>query len=311
MKILYGDNALTQEDKNLIRSIIHNNTITTMQTICEYMETFGLDGKCEAKEQLDLVVDADENDELTPELGEAIWVLWKDPGIQATWDRRGDFQIVESMKYYFKHVKRISEADYMNKDTYTKEEEANYQDDALYARVRTSGIVTEAYDIDGHKFEMYDVGGQRNERRKWIHCFESVTAIIFVAALSEYNQNLFEDGATNRMVEALELFEEICNNKFFGDSSMILFLNKKDLFEEKIKIYDIKASPAFSDYEGGMDYKNGCDYFTKRFMMLNKNPDKTIYSHVTCATDTKNVQVVMDSCKDIILRQNMEASGLM
>ena len=42
----------------------------------------------------------------------------------------------------------------------------------MYSRVRTSGIVTERYNIDGTTFEMYDVGGQRNERKKWIHCFE-------------------------------------------------------------------------------------------------------------------------------------------
>lgn len=49
-------------------------------------------------------------------------------------------------------------------------------------------------------FEMYDVGGQRNERKKWINCFEGVTAVIFVAALSEYDQCLFEDSTVNRMV---------------------------------------------------------------------------------------------------------------
>ena len=43
----------------------------------------------------------------------------------------------------------------------------------------------EEYVIDGVPFVVYDVGGQRNERRKWIHCFNDVTAIIFVAALSE------------------------------------------------------------------------------------------------------------------------------
>merc|ERR1719174_3577782 len=59
-----------------------------------------------------------------------------------------------------------------------------------YARVRTSGIVTERYCIEGSTFEMYDVGGQRNERKKWIHCFDNVTAVIFVAALSEYDQVL-------------------------------------------------------------------------------------------------------------------------
>ena len=62
------------------------------------------------------------------------------------------------------------------------------QQDVLLARIRTSGIATERYTIDGKFFEMYDVGGQRNERRKWIHCFDDVTAVIFVAALSEYDQ---------------------------------------------------------------------------------------------------------------------------
>lgn len=42
------------------------------------------------------------------------------------------------------------------------------------------------------KFRMVDVGGQRSERRKWIHCFENVTSIIFLVALSEYDQILFE-----------------------------------------------------------------------------------------------------------------------
>ena len=41
---------------------------------------------------------------------------------------------------------------------------------------------------------MVDVGGQRSERRKWIHCFENVTSIMFLAALSEYDQYLFESG---------------------------------------------------------------------------------------------------------------------
>jgi len=40
---------------------------------------------------------------------------------------------------------------------------------------------------------MFDVGGQRSERKKWIHCFEGVTAIIFIVALSEYDLTLAED----------------------------------------------------------------------------------------------------------------------
>jgi len=43
---------------------------------------------------------------------------------------------------------------------------------------------------------MFDVGGQRSERKKWIHCFEGVTAIIFIVAMSEYDLMLAEDQNT-------------------------------------------------------------------------------------------------------------------
>lgn len=47
---------------------------------------------------------------------------------------------------------------------------------------------------------MVDVGGQRSERRKWIHCFESVTSIMFLVALSEYDQVLVESDNEVRLV---------------------------------------------------------------------------------------------------------------
>lgn len=108
---------------------------------------------------------------------------------------------------------------------------------------------------------MVDVGGQRSERRKWIHCFENVTSIMFLVALSEYDQVLVESdnevrpalslvmGATgpfggpdanlppfpqNRMEESKALFRTIVTYPWFQNSSVILFLNKKDLLEDKI-----------------------------------------------------------------------------
>ena len=92
------------------------------------------------------------------------------------------------------------------------------------------------------------MGGQRNERKKWIHCFEDVTAIIFFCDASAYNQTLFEDERVNRMHESVTLFEEICNCQWFNDTSIILFLNKSDLFQEKIKKTSLKV--CFDDYEG-------------------------------------------------------------
>ena len=157
---------------------------------------------------------------------------------------------------------------------------------------------------------MYDVGGQRNERKKWIHCFDNVTAVIFVAAVSEYDQVLYEDNTQNRMEEALNLFEEICNSRWFTETSMILFLNKCDLFDKKF--YDVPMSDFFPDYTGGVDITKGYEYILNKFLGKNQSPDsKKIYHHITCATNTDNVRAVFNACKDIILKNNLKGSGFM
>jgi hypothetical protein len=111
-------------------------------------------------------------------------------------------------------------------------------------------------------------------------------------------------------VESINLFKEICNNKYFVDSPIILFLNKVDLFEEKIKKSTIKSIKEFSDYKGKKnDFKAGVSYFKNKFLEKNKHPDtKVIYTHLTCATDTQNVKVVFNACKDILLYDNIKAS---
>lgn len=81
---------------------------------------------------------------------------------------------------------------------------------------------------------MFDVGGQRDERRKWIQCFNDVTAIIFVTACSSYNMVLREDPTQNRLRESLDLFKSIWNNRWLRTISVILFLNKQDLLAEKV-----------------------------------------------------------------------------
>ena len=56
---------------------------------------------------------------------------------------------------------------------------------------------------------MVDVGGQRAERRKWLHSFEHVTSIIFLVAISEFDQTLLEAGGVNRLQESKDLFQTI------------------------------------------------------------------------------------------------------
>ncbi|ETE58604.1 Guanine nucleotide-binding protein G(t) subunit alpha-3, partial [Ophiophagus hannah] len=156
---------------------------------------------------------------------------------------------------------------------------------------------------------MFDVGGQRSERKKWIHCFEGVTCIIFCAALSAYDMVLVEDEEVNRMHESLNLFSSICNHKYFASTSIVLFLNKKDLFQEKITKTNLCV--CFPEYDGPNTFEDAGNYIKKQFLDLNtRKEDKEIYAHLTCATDTQNVKFVFDAVTDIIIKENLKDCGL-
>lgn len=188
MKVIYGEKYTDVERRHAIPTI-HSNIIQAMKTLCEQTIAFDEMTQIKATSDFELIQSLDENDVISIPVGNAIKNLWSDPGMKAVWNRRNEFQIIESVQFYFNKIDVIKMSDYLPD-----------KDDLLYSRVRTSGIVTERYGIDGTTFEIYDVGGQRNERKKWIHCFEGVTAVIFVCAISEYDQKLFEDSSTNRMV---------------------------------------------------------------------------------------------------------------
>lgn len=110
------------------------------------------------------------------------------------------------------------------------------------------------------------------------------------------------------MRESMKLFESVCNNKWFAQTAIMLLLNKRDLFAEKIKKSSLKL--CFEDYEGANTYEETSRFIQKKFSELNKT-SKAIYSHFTCATDTDNVKFVFDSITDVIIKNNLANCGLM
>jgi len=235
-------------------------------------------------------------DELTKQMAEDIKTLWADPAIRAAYEKKSEFQLMDAAQYCFEQVDRFADPDFTPTDN-----------DVLRVRVRTTGIIETTFKIKETKFKMIDVGGQRNERKKWIHCFEDVTAIIYCVALNEFDMNLFEDDQVNRMQESLELFGEICNSKWFTRTSIVLFLNKRDLFKQKIAEKDLTC--LFPDYTGGKDYEAGLKFIQEKFMSMNKNSNKKIFVYPTCATDTQHVRIVFDAAKEIIISQNLARLG--
>jgi len=235
---------------------------------------------------------------LSPAIARDIKMLWADPAIRLVFSRSSEFQLNDSAGYYFDAIDRIALPDY-----------APTEQDVLRSRTKTTGIIETEFAIEGVLFRMVDVGGQRSERKKWMYCFQDVTAVIFCVAMSEYDLKLYEDDTTNRMHESLKLFKEISNTKWFVNTAMILFLNKQDLFKEKIVKTDLTV--AFPEYTGGKNFDSATEYIKKMFLAQSENPKKSIYSHFTCATDTQNVSVVFNAVKDIILNDTLKEAGMM
>lgn len=195
----------------------------------------------------------------------------------------------------------------------------------LQARLRTTGITETLFELGQMNFRMMDVGGQRSERKKWIHCFEGVQCLLFMVALSGYDQCLVEDQnavrmraflafvdwqwtannlSQNQMHEAMMLFESLVNGEWFKRKPIILFLNKIDLFKGKLAISPI--SKHFPDYTGSStDFDAAARYFADRFRGINRIPDREIYIHYTNATDTTLLKATMDSVQDMIIQKNL------
>merc|ERR1711991_45560 len=147
-----------------------------------------------------------------------------------------------------------------------------------------------------------------SERKKWAQCFEDVTAIIFVVAMDGYDMKLYEDENVNRVQEARKLFDDIVNSKWFQSTNIVLFLNKSDLFAEKIKSVDMRV--CFPDYKGGLEYTAASEFLQHKFKKLNRRTGREIYAHITCATDTENVRVVFNAVKETLITRAMRSGGV-
>lgn len=301
MKIIH-EKGYTQEECLQYKPVVYSNAIQSMIAIIRAMGQLKVDfghpdRSDDAKQFFSLAGNADEGD-LSGDLAAIMKRLWKDSGVQHCVGRSREYQLNDSAEYYLNALDRISMPNYIPTEQ-----------DVLRTRVKTTGIVETHFTFKDLHFKMFDVGGQRSERKKWIHCFEGVTAIIFIVAMSEYDLTLAEDQEMNRMMESMKLFDSICNNKWFTDTSIILFLNKKDLFEEKIKKSELKV--CFPEYTGSNTYEEAAAYIQLQFENLNKKRDtKEIYTHFTCATDTNNVQFVFDAVTDVIIKNNLKDCGL-
>ncbi|KAJ7079405.1 heterotrimeric G protein alpha subunit [Mycena belliarum] len=239
---------------------------------------------------------------LSPLKAKAIHQLFQDPVITQLEHMRGDFYLMDNADYFLDAVRRIGKEGYCIQYVPTVA-------DVLHARQATTGISEMHFNMGGLPVHMFDVGGQRAERKQWIQCFESVSSIIFCAALSEYDQVLLEEKHQNRMTESLALFGSVINTYWFKNTSIILFLNKIDVFEAKLQIVPLDVH--FPKYTGDEDNVNEAAAFILDQFMQKNRAGLNVYPHLTQATDTSNIRRVFTSVQENILQNTLKDAAIL
>ena len=301
MNIIHGA-GYSLSDKMHYRRIVHSNVIQCFFAVLDAMEKFQIpfsdQRRLDDAERLCEMVLNLENVGITETMRNLMLVLWHDNGVRSCFARATEYQLNDSAGYFLNSIERVSQFEYIPTE-----------EDVLKSRVRTTGIHETRFVFEGLTFRLVDVGGQRSQRKKWLHCFADVTAVIFCAALSDYDICLEEDYRVNRMNESMELFDSICNNRWLLNTCLILFLNKTDLLQQKIALTPLTI--CFPDYTGPDTYEGAKQYIAYKFRNLRQNKAEEVYIHFTCAIDTQNIQHVFTDISDILIKENQKACRLL
>ncbi|KAH9833406.1 G-protein alpha subunit [Rhodofomes roseus] len=279
MKIIH-QNGYTKAELMTYRTTIYRNLLESAHNIILAMRKIGVDcvhpdNRARTERILDYAVVADSAFNFDEEMARAIYELWQDPIIPAIMDHSSEFYLMDSASYFFTEALRIGTRDYVPTET-----------DVLRARQKSTGITETRFTLGPL----------------------SVTSIIFCTALSEYDQVLLEERNQNRMAESLVLFDSVINSRWFLRTSIILFLNKIDVFKSKLP--KVPLEKYFPEYTGGPDINKAAKYILWRFMQANR-ARLSVYPHLTQATDTSNIRLVFAAVKETILQNALKDSGIL
>ncbi|XP_076461591.1 guanine nucleotide-binding protein G(o) subunit alpha-like isoform X2 [Babylonia areolata] len=256
---------------------------------------------CPAMTPADLRVRLTSLDLYVPQVADAeeLQLLWTDCGVQCCYARRQKFPrdtLPPTAEYFLEAMDRVMCTDYVPS-----------VQDILYIRWPTLGMQEHSFTVDHLHFKVTDVAGQKSLRKKWIHFFEGVTAVLFFVALSGFDQCVEEEPGTNMMQDSLQAFHEVSHNHFLEKTDFILFLNKKDIFMERIRSASITA--CFPKYKGPGTFEASLRHIQEQFLQ-HKPGHKQLYTHVTCAVDVGRMKEVLANVMDKIVDMNVRRAHL-
>ncbi|XP_041988590.1 guanine nucleotide-binding protein G(f) subunit alpha [Aricia agestis] len=332
MRILHVQGFSYSEKAKKVAHIRHN-THESIYDIVRNMPALSIalhNPKNIQSQQYILKIGPDGPLEYTEDYFDHVRALWRDPGVRECYRRSNEYQLLDSAEYFLDRIDLIEKADYVPSDA-----------DILRCRQKTTGIQKIEFKVKVPKsmhggvqeFWMFDVGGQRGERKKWIQVFEGIHAIWFMVACSDFDQTLREDHTQNRLAESLALFEDVWHSRFLLEAGLIVFLNKQDILQAKVSQGRSIARyfPAYDNFQLHADEYTRTKMFIKslfaditmnrrdrrkrsvaaeRFVILEASRARECYFHFTNATDTDNVRTVFRDVHQMILTHILSNIGL-
>uniref|UniRef100_A0A1B0F9L2 Guanine nucleotide-binding protein G(F) subunit alpha n=1 Tax=Glossina morsitans morsitans TaxID=37546 RepID=A0A1B0F9L2_GLOMM len=331
MRILHINGYTNDERRDQIPEIYQNIHESVYQLV-QHMTILGLEYQsCASRNSAAYIMSLGETapEYMDEEYCDHVMTLWNDLGIRTCFGRSNEFPLLDSTKYFLDNFERISDYDYIPST-----------EDILHSRKVTTGIHKITFRVKIPKtlgggeqeFRMYDVGGQRDQRNKWIQAFEGIQAVLFLISCADFDQSLREDPLQNRLQEALNLFRGVWQNRFLASAGIIVFLNKQDIMERKIRTgtHIVDYFPEFEEFcnsPQAENYFDECDW-TKKFIKQKliditqepvKRPSRNkmdyskreCYYHFTVATDTSCIRKVFNDVHQMILHEHMSNVALL
>ncbi|KAF7364093.1 Heterotrimeric G-protein alpha subunit [Mycena sanguinolenta] len=307
VKIIY-QSGFTKEERLAYRKTIHKNVLDSAQALVEAIRKYGIEDLLRDKLVCERILPAADGEStadgesmqgrLTPggnevqagdgqeglgrELANAIEVLWRDPVVARLLDKhQSEFYLMDSAAYFLTDISRLSHPSYVPTE-----------EDVLRARAQSTAITETRFNVGNNlSIHMFDVGGQRTERRKWIHCFERSAQhdephILHRAqrvrpgAVGGEGTGAFPFSPFTFPPPCIPLpaLTTACANPssssrasstppWFLRTAIILFLNKLDVF--RVKVAKIPLQRYFPEYTGGSDIREAAKFILWRFMQQN------------------------------------------
>eukprot|EP01084_Bolivina_argentea_P171327 296825_1 len=309
LRIIHGK-GYTNKDRNVFIKYIHRQIIEQMQNIIdEFTEN-------ERKTQLEMydnritgaisIIDEikfDDNEELiwSDDIVNAIEVLWNNQRIQSKAEMMNgyniEYRIYDSSIYFWNELPRIKQKDYIPTD----------KDIIMVKYGLKSGCMdTLNFYIRDTKFEITKLPSNMFidcNSKKWLNYFSNMTAVIFVANIDHPSIDSIES--------ELDLFDNVCNSRWFRRQTCILFLNKKDILNKNIQKIPFDGG-GLDEYIGPNEIYSIIPYIRNKFEERNNTPrSKQIYTHITVATDKTNVERVFGDIQHIVINTSLQRGGLL